>query len=350
MTSEAGCHLVGGHSVDDPEPKYGLAVTGVVDPDADAAQRRRPGRPAAVADQEARHRRAQLAPQGHRRGLRPRDRRDDHAEPGRGRRPPSHSGIRCATDVTGFGLLGHCLKLARASGVTAVIDSAAVEYLDGARQAADDGYISGGTRRNLDWVRPHTVARRRRRDSRRCCWPTRRPRAACSSRARSPARRSSASWSRAGEHLSSSCARSRVVSSRRCLSAGAGRGLQSRRTRDERVGGFDSRPPPPTPVDGAVVRMYVIATAGHVDHGKSALLRALTGMEPDRWEEERRRGLTIDLGFVWMDSARGPHRLRRRARPRTLRGQHAGRRRPGARRCCSWWPPTRAGCRSRPSI
>jgi len=45
--------------------------------------------------------------------------------------------------------------------------------------------------------------------------------------------------------------------------------------------------------------MYVIATAGHVDHGKSALLRALTGMEPDRWEEERRRGLTIDLGFVW---------------------------------------------------
>jgi selenocysteine-specific elongation factor len=43
----------------------------------------------------------------------------------------------------------------------------------------------------------------------------------------------------------------------------------------------------------------VIATAGHVDHGKSTLVRALTGMEPDRWEEERRRGLTIDLGFAW---------------------------------------------------
>ncbi len=52
--------------------------------------------------------------------------------------------------------------------------------------------------------------------------------------------------------------------------------------------------------------MYVIATAGHVDHGKSALLKALTGMEPDRWEEERRRGLTIDLGFVWTDSRHGP--------------------------------------------
>src|SRR5262249_13934479 len=45
--------------------------------------------------------------------------------------------------------------------------------------------------------------------------------------------------------------------------------------------------------------MHVIATAGHVDHGKSTLVRALTGMEPDRWEEERRRGLTIDLGFAW---------------------------------------------------
>ncbi|WP_233517786.1 selenocysteine-specific translation elongation factor [Geodermatophilus marinus] len=45
--------------------------------------------------------------------------------------------------------------------------------------------------------------------------------------------------------------------------------------------------------------MDVVATAGHVDHGKSTLVRALTGMEPDRWEEERRRGLTIDLGFAW---------------------------------------------------
>jgi selenocysteine-specific elongation factor len=46
--------------------------------------------------------------------------------------------------------------------------------------------------------------------------------------------------------------------------------------------------------------MQVIATAGHVDHGKSTLVRALTGMEPDRWAEERRRGLTIDLGFAWL--------------------------------------------------
>ncbi|MDG4810170.1 selenocysteine-specific translation elongation factor [Micromonospora sp. WMMD1120] len=45
--------------------------------------------------------------------------------------------------------------------------------------------------------------------------------------------------------------------------------------------------------------MFVVATAGHVDHGKSTLIRALTGMEPDRWAEERRRGMTIDLGFAW---------------------------------------------------
>ena len=45
--------------------------------------------------------------------------------------------------------------------------------------------------------------------------------------------------------------------------------------------------------------MFVIATAGHINHGKSTLVRALTGMEPDRWAEERRRGMTIDLGFAW---------------------------------------------------
>ncbi|QJY44701.1 selenocysteine-specific translation elongation factor [Pseudonocardia broussonetiae] len=47
--------------------------------------------------------------------------------------------------------------------------------------------------------------------------------------------------------------------------------------------------------------MQVIATAGHVDHGKSTLVRALTGMEPDRFAEEQRRGMTIDLGFAWTD-------------------------------------------------
>lgn len=47
--------------------------------------------------------------------------------------------------------------------------------------------------------------------------------------------------------------------------------------------------------------MHVVATAGHVDHGKSSLVRALTGTDPDRFAEEKRRGLTLDLGFAWTD-------------------------------------------------
>ena len=46
--------------------------------------------------------------------------------------------------------------------------------------------------------------------------------------------------------------------------------------------------------------MYVIGTAGHVDHGKSTLVKALTGIDPDRFPEEKSREMTIDLGFAWM--------------------------------------------------
>jgi selenide,water dikinase len=65
------------------------------------------------------------------------------------------AGARAATDVTGFGLLGHLYKMVRASEVGAVIDLKAVPLIDGAREALRDGFVSGGTRRNLDWVRPH---------------------------------------------------------------------------------------------------------------------------------------------------------------------------------------------------
>src|SRR5256886_8175322 len=46
------------------------------------------------------------------------------------------------------------------------------------------------------------------------------------------------------------------------------------------------------------LRRFVIGTAGHIDHGKTALVKALTGVDTDRWEEEKRRGITIDLGFA----------------------------------------------------
>ncbi len=68
------------------------------------------------------------------------------------------AGVTCATDVTGLGLLGHLWKLARASGVSAVVDAVAVPYLDGARDSLAEGFVPGGSRRNLDWVRPHLDA------------------------------------------------------------------------------------------------------------------------------------------------------------------------------------------------
>jgi selenide, water dikinase len=58
--------------------------------------------------------------------------------------------------VTGFGLLGHLYKLARASGVTAIVDHRAVPLIEGTRATARAGYMPGGSRRNLDWVLPHT--------------------------------------------------------------------------------------------------------------------------------------------------------------------------------------------------
>ncbi|HEU5090289.1 MAG TPA: GTP-binding protein, partial [Roseiflexaceae bacterium] len=51
--------------------------------------------------------------------------------------------------------------------------------------------------------------------------------------------------------------------------------------------------------------MYVIGTAGHVDHGKSTLVKTLTGIDPDRWAEEQRREMTIDLGFAWLSLPSG---------------------------------------------
>src|SRR5438093_436573 len=55
--------------------------------------------------------------------------------------------------------------------------------------------------------------------------------------------------------------------------------------------------PRPRPGSGSV-RRFVVGTAGHIDHGKTALVKALTGVDTDRWEEEKRRGITIDLGFA----------------------------------------------------
>jgi len=155
VTREAGCHLAGGHSIDDEGPKYGLAVTGLVRPEElitlDAG---RPGlplsltKPLGVGVLNTRHKSTgERFPQAVA-AMTTLNRDAARAAVG--------AGVRCGTDVTGFGLLGHLSKLARASGVTAVVDTAAVPYLHGAREAVRDGFVSGGSRRNLDWVTPWT--------------------------------------------------------------------------------------------------------------------------------------------------------------------------------------------------
>ncbi|MFG3589978.1 selenide, water dikinase SelD [Streptomyces sp. NPDC047990] len=155
VAASAGCVVAGGHSVDDQEPKYGMAVTGTVDPDRllrnDAG---RPGLPLSLTKPMGlgvlnnRHKATgEIFPQAV---------ETMTALNAEAARAALAAGAVCATDVTGFGLLGHLFKLARASGVTAVVDSAAVPFLDGARDAARAGYISGGTRRNLAWVTPDT--------------------------------------------------------------------------------------------------------------------------------------------------------------------------------------------------
>ncbi len=157
VCGRAGCHLAGGHSVDDPEPKYGMAVTGVADPEQilrnDAGKAGMPlslTKPLGIGVLNSRHKATgEVFP---------------HAVQtmttlnAAAAAAAVATGARCATDVTGFGLLGHLMKLARASGVSAMLDAAAIPYLDGARQALADGHVSGGTRRNLDWVRPHLAA------------------------------------------------------------------------------------------------------------------------------------------------------------------------------------------------
>ena len=156
VATQAGCPLAGGHSIDDPEPKYGLAVTGIAPEDKllrnDAGT---PGvplsltKPLGVGVLNNRHKAT-----GERSEVAIATMTALNADASAA---AVAAGIRAATDVTGFGLLGHLYKLARASGVTAVIDAAAVPYLEGARAAAREGYVSGGTRRNLEWVRPHAA-------------------------------------------------------------------------------------------------------------------------------------------------------------------------------------------------
>ncbi len=158
VASSAGCPVIGGHSIDAPEPIYGMAVTGTADPDRlmrnDAARAGLPislTKPLGVGVLNNRAKATGEVSEEAVRSMTSLNREASLAA--------LAAGVRAATDVTGFGLLGHLYKMCRASGVSARVEASAVPYLEGARGALAAGHVPGGSRRNLDWVRPHLTAR-----------------------------------------------------------------------------------------------------------------------------------------------------------------------------------------------
>lgn len=154
LAREAGVVVIGGHSVDDAEPKYGLAVIGTVDPDrivrnstarvGDVLVLTKPIGTGVIATAIKK----QAAP-------------DDAVDAAvasmttlnaGASRAMLAAGAHAATDVTGFGLIGHLASLARASDVAARISAGAVPLLSHARELAEAGHVPGGTRRNLEDV------------------------------------------------------------------------------------------------------------------------------------------------------------------------------------------------------
>ena len=147
----AGAAVVGGHSIDDPEPKYGMAVVGVVDPRAvltnaggrpgDALVLTKPLGAGAVATAGKRG----LADAGTtERAIAVMAALNDRAA-----EQARAAGAHALTDVTGFGLLGHLHELAAASGLAAEVEAGAVPAIDGVPELlADDRSVAGGSRRN----------------------------------------------------------------------------------------------------------------------------------------------------------------------------------------------------------
>ena len=152
--TEAGVLIVGGHTIDDPEPKYGLAVTGLVHPARFVTNAgARPGdvlvltKPLGIG----------VITTGIKQEKTPPDVADAAVRVmATLNRAASEAmlevGVHAATDVTGFGLLGHLHEMVTASGVAARVVAGAVPVLDGARDLARAGAIAGGTARNFEWL------------------------------------------------------------------------------------------------------------------------------------------------------------------------------------------------------
>jgi len=158
VAAEAGCLVVGGHTIDDPEPKYGMAVTGLASPSQLLTiDRARAGDTLVLTKPLG----TGVVATAHKRGAAP----DDVLAVAvtsmttlnaAASEAALAAGVRAATDVTGFSLLGHLHRLLRASGVGAVVEAGAVPLLPGALELTAAGFVSGGTRNNIAYLEQWT--------------------------------------------------------------------------------------------------------------------------------------------------------------------------------------------------
>ena len=159
IAREAGAFVLGGHSIDDPEPKFGMVAIGEAHPDrivtnsaarpGDALVLTKPIGTGVLATALKRD----LADAA---ALAPAVAAMTTLNAGAARAMLA-AGVHAATDVTGFGLLGHLHQLLAASGAAAEVDAAAVPLLAGARELVGRGAVPGGTKRNLEAVRAHVT-------------------------------------------------------------------------------------------------------------------------------------------------------------------------------------------------
>ncbi len=154
--AEAGIAIVGGHSIDDREPKYGLVVTGILGPEGALANSGAVAgdvlvltKPLGSGIMATALKRDRLDPSGVERMVAVMT----HLNRGAAEAARAAS-IHAATDVTGFGLLGHLREMLLGSGLAARIDSAAVPVMEGVLDLAGEGIIPGGSRRNREAVAP----------------------------------------------------------------------------------------------------------------------------------------------------------------------------------------------------
>ena len=152
--TEAGCLIVGGHTVDDAEPKYGLSVVGLVEPGREVSNANaQPGDVLVLTKPIG----TGIITTGCKQGITPdailKNAVDVMATLNKGAAEAMmRTGINSCTDITGFGLMGHLRGMARGSNVGAVIDASAVPVLPGVWDLLEKNVVPGGTFRNMNGV------------------------------------------------------------------------------------------------------------------------------------------------------------------------------------------------------